>query len=247
MRHLLQLFVLCLLPLAAGAQQLTVSAAASLTEALKEIAARFEAARPGVTLRLNFAASGTLLQQIAQGAPADVFVSADEESVQRGVQQQLLDAASQRIFTSNVVALIRPAQGGVAVHTLADLAQGAVKRIAIGKPASVPVGRYTQQGLAAAGLWGPLQPKLVPGDSVRQVLDYVARGEVEAGFVYATDAAVIPDKVSVVQVLAGHAPVRYPAVVVSDSRLKPLAADFVAFLTQPAAQEILLRRGFVKP
>jgi len=231
----------------AVAQQLTVSAAASLTEALREIGPRFEAGKPGVTLRFNFAASGPLLQQIVQGAPVDVFVSADEETVLRGVDQKVLDEASRRVFAANTLVLIRPTQGGPELRALADLARPEVKRIAIGKPASAPFGRYTQQALTAAQLWEPLQPKLVPGDTVRQVLDYVARGEVEAGFVYSTDAAVMPDKVQVVAVVGGHAPIRYPAVVVSDSRHKALASEFIAFLSTPAAQEALARRGFAKP
>jgi molybdate transport system substrate-binding protein len=226
---------------------LTVSAAASLTEALKDIGARFEAARPGVSLRFNFAASGTLLQQIARGAPADVFVSADEESVARGVESRLLDAMTRRVFAGNAVVLVRPAQASVGLATVADLQRPEVQRIAVGKPASVPVGRYTQQGLAAAGLWDVLQPKIVPADSVRQVLDYVARGEVEAGFVYATDAAVMQGKVAVVAVLTGHSRVVYPAAVVAESRQSALAAEFVAFLTQPAAQDVLARRGFTRP
>ena len=237
---------LALVSWAAPAQSLTVSAAASLTEALKEIGARFEAAHAGSTLRFNFAASGVLLQQIAQGAPADVFVSADEETVARGIEQKLLDPATRRLFAGNVVVLIRP-QGSMAVKALADLPRPEVRRIAVGKPASVPVGRYTQQGLTAAQLWDALQPKIVPGDSVRQVLDYVARGEVEAGFVYATDAALMAEKVQVVQTLPGHAPVLYPAVVVADSRQKALARAFVAFLGGAEAQAILARRGFTNP
>jgi molybdate transport system substrate-binding protein len=239
--------VLALAAAPTAAQQITVSAAASLTDALREIGPRFEATKPGVTLRFNFAASGPLLQQIAQGAPVDVFVSADEETVVRGVEQKVLDDTSRRVFAANTLVLIRATHGGPELRTLADLARPEVRRIAIGKPATTPVGRYTQQALAAAQWWEPLQPRLVPADSVRQVLDYVARGEVEAGFVYSTDAAVMPDKVQVVTVVGGHAPIRYPAVVVADSRHKALAAEFVAFLTTPAAQDVLSRRGFARP
>jgi len=229
------------------AQQVTVSAAASLTEALREIGPRFEAAHPGVTLRFNFAASGPLLQQIVQGAPVDVFVGADEETVARGVEQKMLDEASRRVFAANTLVLIRATQGGPELRALSDLARPEVRRIAIGKPASTPAGRYTQQALSAAQLWEPLQPKLVPGDTVRQVLDYVARGEVEAGFVYSTDAALMADRVQVVTVVTGHASIRYPAVVVTDSKHKALAAEFIAFLSAPAAQDVLARRGFARP
>jgi molybdate transport system substrate-binding protein len=231
----------------AAAQQLTVSAAASLTDAFKQIGARFEAGHPGAAVRFNFAASGVLIQQIAHGAPVDVFVSADEETMRRGVEQQLLDAATRRDFASNSLVLIVPTVGAPPLSTLADLGKPAVKRIAIGKTATVPVGRYTQQALEAAGLWSALLPRFVQADSVRQVLDYVARGEADAGFVYRTDALLMPDKVAIVQTLKGHAPVRYPAAVVAETRNAELARAFVAFLGRGEAQSILAQHGFGKP
>jgi molybdate transport system substrate-binding protein len=233
------------LPLLASAQQLTVSAAASLTDAFKEIAPRFEAAKPGTTVRFNFAASGVLLQQIAQGAPVDVFASADQETMDRGAAQKLVAAGTRRDFASNSLVLIAPA--GSPLMKLADLAQADVKRIAIGKVASVPVGRYTQQALESAQLWAGLQPKLVFADNVRQVLDYVSRGEVEAGFVYRTDAELAKGKVGIAMTVGGHAPVTYPAAAVADSRQAALARDFVAFLGSAEAQAILARHGFGKP
>lgn len=232
-------------PWVAHAQVLTVSAAASLTEALRDIAPLFEALRPGVTLRLNLAASGALLQQVAQGAPVDVLVSADEDTVQLGVARGLLDTHTRRVFAGNQLVLVRP-QGG-AVVALPDLRGPAVTRLAIGKPGSVPAGRYAQQALQAAGLWDSVQRKLVPADSVLQALDYVARGEVEAAIVYRSDALLMPARVQVAAVLSGHSPIRYPAVVVSSSRQKALAADFVAFLASPPAQAVLEHRGFVRP
>jgi len=147
-------------PLVASAQQLTVSAAASLTEAFKEIGARFDAAR-GSRTRFNFAASGVLITQIAQGAPVDVFVSADQESVDRGVKDRLLDPATRRDFASNRLVLIAPADGATVVAGLADIAKPAVKRIAVGKPATVPVGRYARQALDAAGLWTGVEARIV--------------------------------------------------------------------------------------
>jgi molybdate transport system substrate-binding protein len=235
------------LPLAAAAQQLTVSAAASLTDAFKAIGATFERERPGVTVRFNFAASGVLIQQIAQGAPVDVFASADQETMDRGVRDKLVDAATRRDFAANTVVLVTPAQGGATIAALADLAKPAVRRIAVGKTTTVPVGRYTKQALAAAKLWETLEPKFVQADSARQVLDYVARGEVEAGFVYRTDAAMMADKVKVALVAGGHAPVSYPVAVVAESRHKALAQDFVALLASPAGQQVLARFGFGRP
>lgn len=231
----------------AVAQQLTVSAAASLADAMREIGARFEATRTGSTVRFNFAASGLLVQQVIQGAPVDVFASADAETMDRGIAAKGIDAATRRDFAANTLVLVTPAEGAPALSALAGLSGPAIKRIAIGKPASVPAGRYTQQALTTAGLWVALQPRIVYADNVRQVLDYVSRGEVEAGFVYRTDALLLKDKVRLVLTVGGHSPVAYPAAVVADSRQPVLARAFVAFLSAPEAQAILARHGFGKP
>lgn len=243
----LALFLTVMLPVLVNAQTLTVSAAASLAPVLKALAPRFEAGQTGVALRFNFAASGVLLQQLRQGAPVDVFASADQDTVTRGLAQNLLDGNTARDFARNSVVLVVPAQGGPALHTLADLTRPAVKRLAGGKVATVPVGRYAREALDASRLWPGLAPKWVDCDSVRQVLDYVVRGEVDAGFVYRTDALSAADKVRVVLTLSSHTPVRYPVAVVSDSRHKALARDFIAFLTSPPAQDVLARYGFDKP
>ena len=245
--RLLSVVLALALPLAAAAQQITVSAAASLTDAFKEIGPKFEASKPGATVRFNFAASGVLLQQIGQGAPVDVFASADQDTMNRGVEQKLIDTATRKNFVSNSLVLIEPAKEGVGITSLQELAGAGVKKIAVGKTATVPVGRYTKQVLDGAGLWTVLEPKFVQADSVRQVLDYVSRGEVEAGFVYRTDAAVAGDKVKIAFTPNGHTPVTYPIAVVAESRQKALAGDFIAFLSTPAAQEVLTRYGFGKP
>jgi molybdate transport system substrate-binding protein len=245
-RRLLLLASLALLPAWASAQSLTVSAAASLTEAFKEIGARFDAARGGTT-RFNFAASGVLIAQIAQGAPVDVFVSADQETVDRGVKDKLLDPATRRDFASNSLVLIAPSDSKPTLTGVADLTGPGVRRIAVGKLASVPVGRYTRQALETAGLWTRIEPRIVYADSVRQALDYVARGEAEAGFVYRTDAQIAKDKVRIVATVDGHAPVTYPAAVVQDSRQPAAARAFVDYLLGPEAQAILARHGFGKP
>src|SRR5690606_3547574 len=204
------------LPILASAQEITVSAAASLTNAFKELGPRFEAATPGATVRFNFAASGVLLQQIRQGAPVDVFASADQATMDRGMKQSLLDAASKVDFAANSVVLVIPAQDAVPVSGLQDLHGPAVKRIAVGKPTTVPAGRYAKEALDALGAWEKLEPKFVQADSVRQVLDYVSRGEVEAGFVYATDAAIMKGRVKVVTIATGHTPVSYPIAMVAE-------------------------------
>ncbi|MES2186795.1 MAG: molybdate ABC transporter substrate-binding protein [Pseudomonadota bacterium] len=235
------------LPLAAAAQQITVSGAASLTDAFKELGPKFEATRPGATVRFNFAASGVLLQQISQGAPVDVFASADQETMNKADAQKLIDAGTRRNFVTNSLVLIEPAQGGPGVKSLRDLTGPAVKKIAIGKVETVPVGRYTKQALDAASLWAPLEPKFIQADSVRQALDYVARGEVDAGFVYSTDAALMGDKVKVVLASATATPVSYPAAAIAESKQKALARDFVDFLNGDAAQQVFKRFGFGKP
>lgn len=239
------LALLLALPLAASAQQLTVSAAASLSDAFKALGAQFEARRPGTTLRFNFAASGLLLQQIAHGAPVDVFASADQETMSRGVAQKLMAADTRRDFAANSLVLITPPASPL--KSVRGLALPEIRRIAVGKPASVPAGRYTQQALENAQLWVALSPKLVFADNVRQVLDYVARGEVEAGFVYRTDAELASGKIHIAMTVGGHAPVTYAIAVVADSRQAALARDFVNFINAAEAQAILARYGFAKP
>ncbi len=224
--------------------QLTVSAAASLTDVMRDLGSLFESANPSLRVRFNFGASGALLQQIAQGAPVDVFISADEETIERGLAQKLLLAGSRRNVAGNSVVLITP-KGESAITALRDLAVPALRRIAIGKPLTVPAGRYTQQALEAAGMWSKLEPRFVFADSVRQVLDYVARGEVEAGFVYATDAQLMADRVRVVLVVSGHGPVRYPAAVVAESRHADRARAFVDFLISSPAQQRFVAAGFL--
>lgn len=237
---------LCL-PARAAAQQLTVSAAASLTQVFRDIGALFEQAHPGVTVRLNFAGSGVLLQQIAHGAPVDVLAAADEATIQRGIERGLLDAGTRMVFAANSLVVIVPAGEPVVLNQLEDLRASRVQRIAIGKPAIVPVGAYAREALEVAGLWSDLQPKLIQADNVRQVLEYVARGEVSAGFVYRTDASSMSEKVRVLLAAHGRQPVTYPAAVVKESRQRALAGEFVQFLRLPAAREVLARYGFLQP
>ena len=130
------------------------------------------------------------------------------------------------------------------IKSIKDLTRPEVKRIAVAKTATVPAGRYARQALESAGLWARLEPRFVLAGSVRQVLDYVSRGEVEAGFVYATDAAIMKDKVKVVATVSGHDPVSYPAAVVAATGQKELAGKFVSFLSSGPAHEILDRYGF---
>jgi len=235
---------------AAQAADLTVSAASSLSNAFRELAPAFEAKHPGTRLLLNFAASDALLAQIAKGAPVDVFAAADQESMDRAEAQGLLAKGSRRNFAANRLVLVTPAQGGLALAALADLRQPAVRRIALGKPEGVPAGRYARAALQAAQLWEALEPKAVYAQNVRQALDYVARGEVEAGLVYASDALAQKDKVLARFSVATATPISYPAAITTvgaGSANAEAAGQFLAYLLSPAAQAVLARHGFLAP
>lgn len=236
-----------LVALAAQAGDVTVSAAASLTNALRDIAPLFEAAHPGAKLQLNFGASGALLAQIAKGAPADVFVSADQETMDQAQAQGLVKAAQRRDVVSNALVVIVPAAAAKPPRQLGELADNGYPRIAIGLPASVPVGRYTKGVLEAANLWSAIEPKMIGANNVRQALDYVARAEVDAGFVYATDAALMPDKVKVAFTVPTARPILYPVATLAGAPNPAEAAKFVDFLFTPAAQAVLAKYGFGKP
>jgi len=225
--------------------ELLVSAAASLTESFKEIGKSFMAKNPGVKVSFNFAATGSLLQQIAQGAPADVFASADQESMDKAEKGGFILTGSRINFVGNSLVLITPVNMPV-VTGLAELKSGRVQKIAMGNPESVPVGRYTKAALEKQGLWDTLAPKCVMGISVKQALEYVMRGEVEAGFVYATDAAVARDKVRVVTEIPTEKAIVYPVAVIAGSANKEKAQAFIQYLRSPEAQAILVKYGFTK-
>ncbi len=236
-----------LFALGAQAGDITVSAAASLTNAFRDIAPLFEAAHPGTKVLLNFGASGALLAQIAKGAPADVFVSADQATMDQAQQQGLVKPGQRRDVVSNTLVVIVPTGASKPPVAMADLAQPGYARIAIGLPASVPVGRYTQGALQAAKLWTAIEPKMIGANSVRQALDYVARAEVDAGFVYATDAALMPGKVKVALTVPTAKPVLYPVATLAAAPNPAEARQFVDFLFTAPAQTVLARHGFGRP
>lgn len=229
------------------ASELVVSAAASLTNAFKDVGAAYEARNPGVRVLFNFAASGALLQQIAKGAPVDVFASADEQTMDQAQHQRLIEAEARRDFARNSLVVVVPSDSVAVPKSLQDLLRPQVARIAIGTPASVPVGRYTKGVLEQARLWERLEPKTIGASSVRQALDYVARSEVDAGFVYATDAAILPGKVKVAFSVPTETPVLYPIAPVRQSANAAEAGKFVAFVLSTPAQAVLARHGFAKP
>ena len=231
----------------ASAQELLVSAAASMTNALKELAPLFEAQHPGTKVQLNFGASDALVQQVSKGAPVDVLACADQESMDKADTQKLLTAGSRKNFAGNSLVLIVPSDSTLAIQTAADLAQASVKRVAMGNPASVPAGRYTQQALEQGKLWSVVEPKAIYALSVRQSLDYVARGEVDAGFVYNTDAAIQKDKVRVVGTVPSAVAISYPIATMASSKNAAIAQQFIDYTVSPAGQAVLTRYGFLKP
>lgn len=247
---LLRLFALlcsALLALPLQAGEITVSAAASLTQVLRELGPLFEAAHPATRVQFNFGASGALLTQIARGAPVDVFVSADQDSMDQAQKQRLLREGQRRDLLSNTLVLIVPGNASLVPKMLQDLTLPRYARIAIGLPASVPVGRYTRSALESAGLWAALEPRMVGAIHVRQALDYVARAEVDAAFVYATDAALMPDRVKVAMTVPTAQPIRYPISLLSAAPNPTEAARFIDFLFTPPAQAVFSRYGFGKP
>jgi molybdate transport system substrate-binding protein len=233
----------------AGAQEVLLSVAVSLKDAVEEVGRGFTATRPGVTLRYNFGASGDLQKQIEAGAPVDGFLSAGQRQMDELELRRLIVSASRRAFARNVLVAIKPADSKIDITRLADLLPAAVSRIAIGNPRTVPAGQYAQQSLRALGLWDQLQPKLVFAENVRQALDYVARGEVDAGFVYATDAATRAQGVKEAfrPPEDSYRPVIYPGAVVTAARQPALALAFLDALSGPSGREVLNRFGFQAP
>ncbi|MEO5863107.1 MAG: molybdate ABC transporter substrate-binding protein [Burkholderiales bacterium] len=229
------------------AEDMLVSAAASLTNAFKDIGAEFEKSHPGTKVNFNFAASDILMKQIVEGAPADVFASADLKAMDTAAQQNAIDVSTRKNFAANRLALALPRDTQLTLTSLEDLKRDAVKRIAISQPATVPVGRYAKAALDEAKLWSAVEDKLVFTQNVRQSLDYVSRSEVDAGFVYTTDAALMKDKVKVAFEIPTPQPVVYPIAVTKRSKQGKLAREFVDLVNSEAGQSILQSYGFAKP
>jgi molybdate transport system substrate-binding protein len=233
---------------ATRAQTLVVAADSSLGDAMKLVARDFEATRKGVAVTLRLGASGVLLEQIGRGTATDVLAAADAETVALGVQRRLLVADLRSSFAGNSLVLIVPSALNLPVQRLADLGRPEVVRVAMGRHASEPAGRYAREAINAQRLWPAVQRKAVWVDDVREVLALVAAGDVEAGFVYSTDVATAaPGRVRVVETLPTTTPIRYPANVVAGSRQPELAREFVAYLRSEPARAVFRRLGFGLP
>ncbi|MBS0209894.1 MAG: molybdate ABC transporter substrate-binding protein [Planctomycetes bacterium] len=219
-----------------------VFAAASTADALKEIAKSFEQ-RTGCKVVLNLAGTATLAQQVEQGAPADLFLSADEKWANALSDKQLV--ARRRKLLGNRLVLIVPARVDSSVKRLEDLADSGVAHVALAETSSVPAGRYARAALEKLELWAKVSPKVVAGDDVRQALLFVERGEAEAGIVYATDAALSKNVRVVTEIDPKlHAPVVYPWLVLKQGAENPHAVKFYDELTSPEAIAVFKRFGF---
>ena len=230
-----------------AAEEIIVSAAASLTNAMTEIGQAFQEERPGIQVIFNFAASGSLVQQMLHGAPVDVFASASRQFMDRAQREGLIQTDSRRNFSQNTLVLAVPACAEITLDDLAGLLHAEIHVIGIGHPDTVPAGRYAKEALEAAAMWETLVPKLVFGNSVRQVLDYLRRGEVDAGLIYATDAIIGGNAVRVVESIESQPPIVYPIALTSDSQKRESAQEFVDFIMGERGQAILKNFGFSVP
>ncbi|MBL8549682.1 MAG: molybdate ABC transporter substrate-binding protein [Hyphomonadaceae bacterium] len=228
-------------------EPLTVFAAASLQESLTDIGQAFERRNRGARVRFSFAASSTLARQIEQGAPADLFVSADEPWMDYLEERGLLCAGGRIDLLSNRLALVAPAYARATLRIAPGFPLARAlgqSRLAIADPASVPAGRYAEAALKSLGVWNDVQMKLARAENVRAALAFVARGEASFGIVYATDARIEP-RVKIVDLFpeATHPRILYPAAIVNASA-HPRAPAFLAALHAQWARAIFTRYGF---
>ena len=231
----------------ATAADIIVSAASSLSNAFTDIGKDYEKANPNQKVSFNFASSGALLQQISRGAPVDVFASADQETMDRANKQNLIVRTSRHDIVRNTLVVIAPKGAKSAPKSLEGLKDAGITRLAISNPESVPVGRYSKEALEAASLWEAVKGKSLNTQNVRQSLDYVARGEADAGFVYVTDAAIMSDKVDVLFEVPTKTPILYPIAAVKGSGNENFALKFIEYVRSDAGQKVLAKYGFQKP
>ncbi len=228
-------------------KEILVSAAASLRDAFLELGKNFEKDH-AVKVVFNFAASGQLKTQIETGAPVDVFASASPVDMDALEKNNFLLEKTRKDFAKNELVLVQNIAAKYSVKTLSDLSNDKIKRIALGNPQSVPAGRYAKEYLENEKVYDAFKTKMIFGENVRQVLDYVQLGEVDAGFVFSTDA-ISSNKVQVVLKVPfeKHAPIIYPIAAIKNSKNSKEALDFVAFITSDKSQAVLKKFGFQKP
>jgi molybdate transport system substrate-binding protein len=227
------------------ATDVTVFAAASLTDSLKQIAAGYEK-QSGDKIIFNFGASSTLARQIEEGAPADIFFSADEAKMDGLTKKGLIDAATRKSVLGNSLVVVIAADSALQIQSASDLTNASITKIALADPKAVPAGVYAKAWLEKQQLWSALEPKVVPTENVRGALAAVEASNVEAGVVYKTDAG-ISKKVKVAyEIPTADAPlISYPLALVKDSKQPDAARKFLNFLDSPAAGDIFKKFGFI--
>jgi molybdate transport system substrate-binding protein len=227
------------------AARLTVSAAISLKEVFRKIVKEFESRHPELRVSLNLGSSGHLQRQIELGAPVDVFAPAALFPMEALERANLLRPGTRKVFATNRLSLVRP-RGSGAVDGFSVLGRGFQGRLVIGNPRHVPAGIYAKQALVALGYWKKLSARLIFAEHVRQVLDYVVRGEVGAGIVYRTDALREKGRVDLVAEAppGSHARITYPIAVIAESRYPRGAMRFLKFVLGEASRAVLSRAGF---
>lgn len=228
--------------------ELLISAAASLTDSLNELKSNYEKDHSNITLTFNYGASGTLQQQIEQGAPADLFLSAGTKQMNALVEKQLIDADRQKNMLVNELVAVVPADSDKSLTRIEDLTQASLGKIAMGETATVPVGGYTKEALEYYKLWNAVEPKLVFAKDVRQVLTYVETGNTDVGFVYATDALTSDNvKIAFKVDTSSHKPIVYPIGIVKATKHPEEAAALYDYLQSDAAMAVFTKYGFSIP
>ncbi len=226
--------------------QIAVSAAASLTEAFYEIEKEFEADNPMIDVTLNMAGSGTLRMQIEAGAPIDVFASASQKHMNLLDEKKLIDEETREDFAANTVVLITPIASELDINNPEDLTKPEVKTISIGNPETAPVGKYTIESLTESGIWPEIQSKNIPAENVKQILVYVERNDVDAGFVYKTDAMTAEENsIKIAATIPSVTAISYPIAVLSTSEHKNESQKFIDFTTSEEGRTILESYGFI--
>ena len=225
--------------------KLTVSSAISLKDVMEEIKSAYQKQHPQVEIIYNFASSGSLQRQIEQGAPVDVFISAATDKMDALQKQDLILPETRRDLFKNQMVLIVP-QDINKISNFTDLTNNNLKAIALGEPKSVPAGKYAREVLTFFNIANQVNAKAVYAKDVRQVLNYVATGNADAGIVYFTDAQ-ISDRVKIVATAPAnsHSPIVYPVAVIKDSSNPEAVQNLVEFLTTPQAQSLFTKYGFI--
>lgn len=232
--------------LVAQSNTILVSAAASLKESLQEVKPLYNQSKPNVNITYNFGASGALQQQIENGAPADIFISAAKKQMDALQSKGLILNDTRRNLLTNKLVLIVPKYSS-GITNFRQLTDSKIKKIAVGEPRSVPAGQYAEEVFKNLGISQQVKSKLVFGNNVRQVLSFVESGNADAGIVYATDAKISSQVKQVATAPANsHSPIIYPIAVLKSSKNAAVAKEYVQFLLSNRAGAIFQKYGFIR-